>query len=408
MRLTRVKLRNIGGFETLDMPLDERLTVLVGVNGSGKSTVLAAIAQTLRATLDSTDGESLSYRLRRGCSQGGVELVGDHRERVRHAYFDIHTRADLRIVAESRGGLLEDAELPLPVACMFPDRRAADDRTPSAADLEAWGPYTTYAAAFESRTDFEQVFRWFREREDVENEVHRTDPNHADAQLVAVRRAVEAILSTSGGSTYTNLHVRRPKHAPSELLPQRRAHLEIDKDGQPLAFDQLSEGERTMVAMAADIARRLAIADPGAEEPLAGNGVVLIDEVELHLHPQWQAEILDRLLATFPGIQFIVTTHSPLVVTSVAVDQLRVLRDFGVHAPASPTRGRDVAALLSEVFETPPRPKWALEKIAEIAALLDAEHFDEARARLGDLAKAVSEQDEEVIRLGTALELLAG
>lgn len=79
----------------------------------------------------------------------------------------------------------------------------------------------------------------------------------------------------------------------------------------------MSDGERALFAMVIDLCRRLVLANPELPDPLQGSGVVLIDEIELHLHPTWQREILDKLRCTFSGIQFVVTTHSPFVIQSV-------------------------------------------------------------------------------------------
>lgn len=103
-----------------------------------------------------------------------------------------------------------------------------------------------------------------------------------------------------------------------ELIVQRspRAFL-MNKGNQKFHFEHLSDGEKCYITLVADIARRLAMANPNAEHPLEGKGVILIDEVDLHLHPTWQSEVITRLRNTFPGCQFFITTHSPFVVSNV-------------------------------------------------------------------------------------------
>lgn len=76
---------------------------------------------------------------------------------------------------------------------------------------------------------------------------------------------------------------------------------------------QLSDGEKCTLALFGDIARRLAIANPSLDDPLQGDGVVLIDELELHMHTSWQRKVISMLKKTFPNIQFIITTHSPQI-----------------------------------------------------------------------------------------------
>lgn len=87
----------------------------------------------------------------------------------------------------------------------------------------------------------------------------------------------------------------------------------------------MSDGEKCTIALFGDLARRMALANPNKDNPLDGEGIVLIDEIELHLHPLWQRRILNVLKKVFPNIQFIVSTHSPQVLGE-ADDTYNVLR----------------------------------------------------------------------------------
>ena len=99
----------------------------------------------------------------------------------------------------------------------------------------------------------------------------------------------------------------------------------VDKAGVALDLSQLSDGERSFLAMVCDLGRRLTLANPLLANPLHGSGVVLIDELELHLHPKWQREVTAKLRKTFPNIQFIATTHSPFVI--------QALQTWGTNQP---------------------------------------------------------------------------
>ena len=93
--------------------------------------------------------------------------------------------------------------------------------------------------------------------------------------------------------------------------------LSVTKNGTEYSVDQLSDGEKCTLALLGDLARRMALANQDLPDPLAGQGVVLIDEIELHMHPSWQRIILPTLCKTFPNVQFIVTTHSPQILGEV-------------------------------------------------------------------------------------------
>jgi len=158
----------------------------------------------------------------------------------------------------------------------------------------------------------------------------------------------------------------------------------------------------------ADLARRLAIAYADQGDPLKGEAVVLIDEIELHLHPAWQRRVLSSLQRTFPSCQFIVTTHSPQVLSEVPNDAVVLVKDFQFVRPAAPTAGRDSNAILTEVMDTPERPAAQVEAINAISTLLDEGKHAEARARLDALARELSERDREVVGLRTMLHFLEG
>lgn len=98
----------------------------------------------------------------------------------------------------------------------------------------------------------------------------------------------------------------------------------LRKNGEPLNAEQLSDGEKIYLALVGDLCHRLSLANP-VGDPLLGGGIVLIDEVDLHLHPQWQSEIANALTRTFPNIQFIISTHSPHVINSVPTTSLRII-----------------------------------------------------------------------------------
>ena len=108
---------------------------------------------------------------------------------------------------------------------------------------------------------------------------------------------------------FENLRVRRN---PDRLM--------IAKNGVEYNISQLSGGEKCLLALVGDLAYRIAVANPNLSNPLAGTGIVLIDEIELHMCPAWQQCILSALRKTFPNIQFIITTHSPQVMNEIDDD----------------------------------------------------------------------------------------
>ena len=118
--------------------------------------------------------------------------------------------------------------------------------------------------------------------------------------------------------------------------PESNSRLVIDHSGMTLDASQLSDGERGVLALVLDIARRLSQANPSLDDPLRnGEAIVLIDELDLHLHPKWQRTIVDHLTGVFPRCQFIATTHSPQLVASVEPEQIQVLTEYESCTPTA-------------------------------------------------------------------------
>ena len=274
----------------------------------------------------------------------------------------------------------------LPLAVHYPVNRAVLDIPLEIADESQFKQIDAYEQALTGgRIDFKSFFEWFRNREDLENELRVNNSDYQDSQLTAVRQAIHSLLPG-----FENLRVRRS--------PLR---MTVEKQGQELIIDQLSDGEKCLLAMVGDLARRLAIANPGLPDPLQGDGVVLIDEFELHLHPQWQRQMVPALTKTFPSCQFIVTTHSPQVVSHVKPEGIYLLEktDEGIitQQPES-SFGRDSNQILEDIMGVPERPPEIKENLVNLFRFIDEGNLDSARQLRQDLASEIGEDDPEFVR----------
>jgi predicted ATP-binding protein involved in virulence len=175
----------------------------------------------------------------------------------------------------------------------------------------------------------------------------------------------------------------------------------VTKDNEQLIINQLSDGQKCLMAMVGDLARRIAIANPGLSDPLQGTGVVLIDEIELHLHPGWQYEIIPALTRTFPNCQFIVTTHSPIVLSQVKPEGIFCLekRDGKVIAyhPDS-SYGRDTNRILEDLMGVPERPQMFKDKLKELFRFIDAGDLEKAKELQHHLETEIGLDEPEFAR----------
>jgi predicted ATP-binding protein involved in virulence len=147
-----------------------------------------------------------------------------------------------------------------------------------------------------------------------QNELKKGKPSRLVGQLNAVLRAVDKVLEAEG---WSGIHYSL-SHEELAMQQERQGILPVSL---------LSDGVRTMVSMVADMAWRCAKLNPhlGADAARETPGIVLIDEVDLHLHPAWQQRVIQSLVSTFPRVQFIVTTHSPQVLTTVSRECIRLI-----------------------------------------------------------------------------------
>ncbi len=209
--------------------------------------------------------------------------------------------------------------------------------------------------------------------------------NAEGRELGFVCKAIESFVPE-----YTDLRVtRKPK--PRML---------VEKAGQTFSMDQLSDGEKCLIAMIGDIARRLAIANPTLDNPLDGEGIVLIDEIDLHLHPTWQRMVAPRLVETFPGLQFIISTHSPQVLSHVkdkSVFLLSQAEEGIVHRSPTEAYGQTYERILEDVFVVDARPDEIQEELDELFDLIQTSQIPQARDKLEDLRRRIG-IDPELVR----------
>ena len=198
-----------------------------------------------------------------------------------------------------------------------------------------------------------------------------------------------------------------------ETKPLRFVMDRIEKDGNihELRIEQMSDGYKIVISMVADLAARMAEANPSMPNPLIGKGIVLIDEVDLHLHPLWQRIILKQLNHTFPNIQFIVSTHSPIIVVGASnIAQIVNLSSEKEEMNNGINTGSIGQVLLSDWFglQSLFPPEWD-EKIKQRNQLLAISEAEQQQLeKLNHALSAISYlQSPESIKADNLIKLIA-
>lgn len=202
--------------------------------------------------------------------------------------------------------------------------------------------------------------------------------------------------------TYKKLRISWKNEQQGEfMLTKEQGDSEVE-----LADTQLSSGELTLLFLVGDIVRRLSLANPFGEDILKGKGIVLIDEIDLHLHPSKQRTVIDKLQSIFPNLQFIITTHSPQILSKVSNHQIKILENYQIKPYTPHTKGRDTNSILLDIFRVKKRPEEYQEKLNEFYQYIDNEDENNAEKILEILKQDWGEDDRAIQRAQSYLELL--
>lgn len=172
-------------------------------------------------------------------------------------------------------------------------------------------------------------------------------------------------------------------------------------------FSNLSAGQRIMLTMIGDLVRRVVLLNPhfGEKALLETPGVVLIDELDLHLHPKWQRRVIHDLKETFPRVQFIATTHSPQLIGEALPEEIRILENGGVFRPKR-SFGVDSNEILEEIMRSNRRNIDIDRYLKNLSELIDREEIGQAREVLSQIQKLLGMNDPEVTGANTLINLL--
>jgi len=197
-----------------------------------------------------------------------------------------------------------------------------------------------------------------------------------------------------------------PGFANLRIKRSPRPHMLVDKNGETLNIDLLSDGEKNLIALVGDIARRLSMANAHSDDPMSGEGIVLIDEIDLHLHPGWQRLMIPQLTKAFPNCQFILTTHSPQVISHAKPQDVFILdRDDNGFSYAKPMEsfGKNTDRILEDLLLVDARPPDEKLALRQLFDAIQNNRLDEAKRRIENLYQLIGE-DPEITKAQTLIK----
>lgn len=423
MKIKNFKIENIGRFSNLNIGFsDERNEILnhiilIGNNGSGKTTILESITLALswfvaRVKSEKGNGTQINeLKISNKSNSGNIKIeVLDNNSKFQWIISkskkgkknEISTNLEeLNSLANLyRTNFSENNNTSFPLLTYYDANRGVLDIPLRIRTKHNFEQLNGYDNSLKGIVDYRTFFEWFREKEDIENEekvnllktINNTDTidtsffdklnDISDNQLNSVRLALSTFLPD-----FENIRVER----------KPRIHLAVDKNGEHLNLEQLSQGEKLTMAMVGDIARRLAILNPKLKNPLFGSGVVIIDEAELHMHPKWQRSLIQRFNATFPNCQFIYTTHSPLMISDFR-DVLCYSLSDGELLPINQMYGLDVNQVLLEAMATDVRNSEIQKLVDDFREAISKKDFGNASGYYDKISQLLPENHIELIK----------
>jgi len=354
MRLKKVKLKNFRLFSNLELDIpDSNLVVLVGSNGAGKTSLLDAIALcfTHFTGFLLSKSEDYNYNIEswfntddvtQGCEVGEVAIDFSYEiEQDNVAVRKISIIKDINVfglrfekepmnfLSEIKRQLSGGGINSIPVIAYYNVNRTCTNNSTKKTSSSLYNDkLIAYERALSiDSPQFASFEDWFIKQENLENalKVEKQDLTLEMPSLKNVKSAFNQFFSIIEPNVFSNLTVKRESNVKSDFSEEVKEYLSISKNNISMKFKQFSYGERMIIGLVCEIARRLTIANGNNINSLHGEGVVLVDELDLHLHPNWQRSIIKALKTVFPEIQFIFSSHSPLILSGLKKENILIL-----------------------------------------------------------------------------------
>lgn len=429
MYIQKLTLQNFKCFDNIDMEFHPNLTVIVGENGSGKTSIMegAAIAvSTMFVKMDGLSARSIdkSQAHLKAFSIGSTKDVQPqypvtvkasavtkseiiqwarslNRPEGKMTVVNAKKMINLGISFQEhlRNG---DASLILPVIAYYGTGRLWDYHREKQSDVsETNNRMNGYIGCVAGTADIKMMMNWFSKMT-VQKYQNQELGLGRIPELEAVYSAMEACYKRITGIEDVKMQYNMGTKELEAVYRNESGGL------MRIPINQLSDGYKSTISLVADIAYRMAVLNP----QLLGNvfretdGIILIDEVDLHLHPTWQQRILGDLTEIFPKVQFIVSTHAPAVISTVKSENIVLLDRGEAYEPSGEVHGKDTNTIISGIMHSSERPKEIKELFQKFYHFIDEKDTVDAERTLEQLKDIIGDDDSEIAACNVKLRLL--
>ena len=425
MSIDTMHLQNYRCFEDIEVKFNKDYTIFVGVNGTGKTSVLDGIAIGLSGFIKSLSGTDIK-RTTKYDARISTFYSGKRLQTVSNFPVSVETNATIdskvltwRRIISSEGGRIssnkddmietlayimhEDVNegninVILPVIVYYgTDRLRNLNVIKNSINAEVTiNRLNGYDSCLSSAIDYKLFTNWFEEMTLIELQTGEKVP-----ELDVVKSAIQdsyGILMGDKEACKIDYQVKSKEIEISRL---------VNGNTEIIPIRMLSDGMRSVLVMVGDIAYRMATLNPDLSENITKDtpGVVIIDEIDMHLHPTWQRRIIQALRTVFPRIQLITTTHAPSVINTVTSDHLRVLSGYKVDNITTETYGKDNNGIVKSVMKVNERPDNVVSLFNQFYILLNQTQYVKAGEILDKLEEIIDDNDPELVSCRVKLDL---
>lgn len=421
MIIKHIKIENFRAIKELNIEFDDQFTLIIGNNGVGKTTILDAIAiglgnftigisggkapviqkKDIRSSIR-TDGDATFRK-----ESGQTTRLGFHFVEY-NTYYEF---AEERAASSNRNKVIfsskteqrdlknrlkyrfENPHEVLPVlnyqgfSRVWNSTRAnRKSNTVGFQEREAGYLRSLFA---ESNTTMLQG--WFKQMEFISAQDQRNIN-----ELAATKKTVADFMSIMLDSKISEVYF----DAKQDEIMYR------ESKGKSFSLGQLSSGYQSIIWMVLEIAYRMAVLNPNLKGNISIDtpGIVLIDEIDLHLHPEWQWKIIGALKSVFPKVQFIATTHSPIILSSCKDKVIAVQLENQLVEYKGSSYGVPVDNVLSSFQDTKTAPKEVFTLVNEFHKALQSENLQQAEFKFSQLKELIGRENPIVTEAELDLE----
>lgn len=410
--IKNISLENFKGFEKKEIPFKDRFTVIIGNNGTGKTSILDGLAVAAACYLIPLGGgkkfqrpiakeevrvqetEKSVFERVLPCRVSAEGKYGHWERAIENLKYNNTVKGTKQITTISKGAIMAAVEGVrndiLPVFAYHGTGRLWAELNDHVDYKKQGGRTEGYENCFSAKSSSKAFRSWYKT---LEKNIDKKDSQELKDRLKLFQDAISSCVDDWDGIYYD--------FGEDDIIGIKHT----DNGDIHMPYRLMSDGYKTMIGLVADIAYRCIKLNPqlGAKAITETPGFVLIDELDLHLHPSWQRNIVKELMTCFPKIQFVATTHSPFIVQSLTKNQVYNLD--GKELNAEPNKSSlETNALYMGVKSVMPEYFNDKEKAAEAFYKLlnqdvDNRNEEEANKKVNEYLKYYSDDPAFIAQL---------